>query len=534
MESKDRFELKATDLAGRIGLLETKTSKVETPALLPVIHPVKQILPCDEIRSMGFEAVMTNAYTTFRRLNDRASEGIHKIIGFDGTVMTDSGGYQVLEFGSVDIDPLAIADFEEKIGSDIAVILDRPTGLNVTRSFARKTVTDTLASARRTLSHISRDDVIWTLPVQGGSYLDLVSKSAKESSGLDYGCYALGSPTEVMEGYDFPLLVKMIVAAKTRLPANRPFHLFGAGHPLILPLAVAMGCDMFDSASYMLYAKQDRYISPSGTIRLDNLEYLPCVCSVCSSMTARELRGSKREERVLLLARHNLLILKEVMEETKQAIWEGRLWEYARAKCSNHPLAFEAFKTAFNESKSLAKLADYGTPGFKERGIFVQDSMDLGRPEMQRHSERLRRAIELKRKTRLVIVPETISKPFLTSDLFREISILVDPYATLVCYASTVFGLVPAELSDIFPVSQLTEILESFPESDGILNGKVWPRVDVLLIDGNKTSAWVASQIDAYRAKKLRIKETEKRIVVSSNYKTFKKKLAEYSGVNRL
>ena len=138
MTTSNLFELKSTDVAGRIGILETRTSKIETPALLPVIHPVAQLVPCSDIRRMGFEAVMTNAYTTFKRLRDRASEGIHKIIGFDGTVMTDSGGYQVLEFGSVDIDPLQMAAFEEKLGSDIAIILDRPTGMGVTRSFCLK------------------------------------------------------------------------------------------------------------------------------------------------------------------------------------------------------------------------------------------------------------------------------------------------------------------------------------------------------------------------------------------------------------
>ena len=101
-------------MAGRVGILETKTSKFETPALLPVIHPVKQVLPCSDMRNMGFEAVMTNAYTTFKRLKERAGEGIHHIIGFDGTVMTDSGGYQVLEFGSVDVNPLQMAAFEEE------------------------------------------------------------------------------------------------------------------------------------------------------------------------------------------------------------------------------------------------------------------------------------------------------------------------------------------------------------------------------------------------------------------------------------
>ncbi|MDA4131372.1 MAG: tRNA guanosine(15) transglycosylase TgtA, partial [Thaumarchaeota archaeon] len=423
MHIPGQFEIKSTDLAGRIGVLETKSSKIQTPALLPVIHPVSQLVPCVEIRGMGFEAVMTNAYTTFKRLRDRAGEGIHKIIGFDGTIMTDSGGYQVLEFGSVDVGPKEMASFEEKLGSDIAIILDRPTGLEVARNYAAKTVADTLQAAKETLLSITRKDLVWTLPIQGGKYLDLVSKSARASAKLEYGCFALGSPVEVMENYDFPLLVRMIQASKTFLPKEKPFHLFGAGHPLIIPLAVALGCDMFDSASYMLYAKQDRYIGSNGTIRLEKLEHLPCNCRVCTSHTATELKNMRQADRVEVLAKHNLAALKLVIEETKQAIWEGRLWEFVRAKCSNHPATFEAFKEAV---RSKPESFELGTPAFKERGIFLFDELDLQRPEILRHFKRLETNLDFGKKTHLVIAPETKTKPYLTSDLCKEIQNLVN------------------------------------------------------------------------------------------------------------
>jgi len=518
LNSIPKFELKSTDLAGRIGRLETKTSKVETPALLPVIHPVRQLVSCSEIRALGYEAVMTNAYTTFRRLSERASEGIHRMIGFEGTVMTDSGGYQVLEFGSVEVDPLEIARFQEKIGSDIAIILDKPTGLEVTRKFAASTVSETLLSAMKTLDSRLREDIIWTLPVQGGKYLDLVTKSAKASAKLDYGCYALGSPVEVMESYDFPLLVRMIIASKSHLPPDRPFHLFGAGHPLIIPLAVALGCDMFDSASYILFAKNDRYISSSGTIRLEKLEYLPCSCKTCSSLKAQELKMMKKEERVLALARHNLSALKLVIEETKQAIWEERLWEYVRAKCSNHPSALEAFHTA---ARSGMPEIEIGTPRFKERGIFLFDGTDLLRPEITRHMKRLSN-IDLSRKEHLVITPETKTKPFLNSDLFKEIIDLVDLENTLVCYASPVFGLVPAEISDIFPISQITHHMISFPAKDQILNGRVWKRIDAMIKPNDPAARWIKEEFADYSKRR---KKTV--IEISKNYKSFKKELGQ-------
>lgn len=460
---------------------------------------------------------MTNAYTTFRRHADRASEGIHKIIGFEGSIMTDSGGYQVLEFGSVDVDPLEIARFEEKIGSDIAIILDKPTGMDVTRSFASNTVSETLDSAKKTLEARTREDMIWTLPIQGGSYIDLVEKSAKASAELNYGCYALGSPVEVMESYDFPLLIKMILASKPNLPSNIPFHLFGAGHPLIIPLAVALGSDMFDSASYMLYAKKDRYISSGGTIRLDRLDYLPCSCKTCSSLTVRELKAMNPGERTLTLARHNLAALKLVIDETKQAIWEGRLWEYVRAKCSNHPSAFEAFRmTASSQISGI----ETGTPAFKERGIFLFDELDLLRPEIARHQQRLSR-LDLSTKKYLVICPEPKTKPFLSSELLRELLGLIDVERTQVCYASPVLGLVPAEVSDVFPVSQITHQIKAFPKRDTILNAKRWKKIVALSRQKDPAAPWLRDQFRNYSKKK----EPKKNALISTNYKSFKRKV---------
>ncbi|MCL5066850.1 MAG: tRNA guanosine(15) transglycosylase TgtA [Thaumarchaeota archaeon] len=507
-------------MGGRIGSLKTKTSEIETPALMPVIHPVRQLVPCSEIRSIGFEAVMTNSYTTFRRLRERASEGIHKIIGFEGTIMTDSGGYQLLEFGSVNVGPLDIAKFEETIGSDIAVILDKPTGLNVTKSFAKETVEETLRSARLTMNSLSRDDIIWTLPIQGGKYLDLVARSARESSKLDYGCFALGSPVEVMEEYDFPLLARMIITAKRYLPPERPFHLFGAGHPLIIPLAVALGCDMFDSASYMLYAKEDRYISSSRTMRLDQLEHLGCPCRTCSSLTARELRSLPKQERILSLAIHNLYSLRQTVQETKQAIWEGRLWEYVKANTTTHPNAMKAFKLAASQ---VAETFEFGTPQFKDRGIFVFDDSDLARPEIARFQKKLVN-IDLRRKMHLVIVPETKTKPFLTSTIFEEISRLVDFSDTLVAYVSPVFGLVPSEISDIFPASQLTSAYMEYPRNDLLLYAKKWSTITALLKPNDDSSRWLRNQIE----KSVKRSPSSNKVNVNfcRTYRSLKRKIA--------
>ena len=120
------FEIKYSDLAGRIGIIHSNHGKIETPAFVPVIHPVRQSIPAKKIRDMGFDLVITNAYITMKRHGDVArKKGIHKIINYDGAVMTDSGGYQVLVYGEVDVTQSDMANFEMDIMTDFAIPLDQ-------------------------------------------------------------------------------------------------------------------------------------------------------------------------------------------------------------------------------------------------------------------------------------------------------------------------------------------------------------------------------------------------------------------------
>src|SRR4029453_14764254 len=116
---------------------------------------------------------------------------------------------------------------------------------------------------------------------------------------------ALGSPVQLLESYEFGILSEMIAALKS-VVTSKPVHLFGAGHPLTIPLAVALGCDTFDSASYMLYARDNRYMHANGTSRLDKLSYLSCQCPICINMTIREFIDLEYKERTDKLAKHNL------------------------------------------------------------------------------------------------------------------------------------------------------------------------------------------------------------------------------------
>lgn len=438
------FEIRHSDLAARIGRLETPHGAVETPAFVPVVHPVRQTVNTQFLKKMGFELVITNAYITMRHYGDEARRrGIHDIIGFDGAVMTDSGGYQVLEYGSVEVEPADMAQFEKDIRSDIPIPLDKPTGYGLEYEKAKEYVATTLANSRETLEVVGETDAVWVGPVQGAEHFDLVEHSAKELDKMGFGFMALGSPVELMEAYEFATLARMIVAAKRVIPA-KPVHLFGAGHPLTIPLAIALGCDTFDSASYMLYAKDGRYMTPNSTVRLEDLAYLPCQCPICSSHTVGELKDLAGDERTVEIAKHNLHVLKAEVDSVKQAIYDGRLWEYVMQKARAHPKLMEAARL-FSEFEIL----DAGTSAFKEKAIYFYEPIDQHRPEARRY-----RAMSSKfssDKRRLVICTEGELHPFYATRTYKDV--LKRYPDAQICSYTPFLGIIPAEISDIFPAA---------------------------------------------------------------------------------
>ena len=440
------FEVTKSDLAGRIGRLHTNHGTVETPAYVPVVHPVKQSVPPDAIRRMGFDMVITNAYITMKRHGQEAvRRGIHGIIGFDGPVMTDSGGYQVLEYGDIDVSPPAMAEFETAIMTDVAIPLDKPTGFGLSRRMAAGYVNHTLKVSKETLEAADDNGQIWVGPVQGGEHLDLVRRSARALVGHGFSMMALGSPVEFMESYEYARLASMIAAARSAIPSRIPLHLFGAGHPLTIPLAVALGCDTFDSASYILYAKQGRYITPDGTRHLDEIRVFPCSCMVCQSRTPDELRQEDGPARVDALALHNLHTIKLEVDTTRQAIHEGRLWEHVVKKARAHPRLFEALSVL----RETPRLLSSGTPRFKEKAVFLFESIDQFRPE----AGALRRTIRgfRTKKKILHIISEPEAKPAYLSARYRKIQDADD--AVQVCVYNPHLGIIPVELTDMYPAA---------------------------------------------------------------------------------
>lgn len=463
------FEILKSDLAARIGILHTNHGRVETPAFVPVVHPVNQKISPQKLKQIGFDLVITNAYITLKRYGIEAEKkGIHEIINFDGSVMTDSGGYQVLEYGKVDVSPSAMAEFEKNIKTDIAIPLDKPTGYGLPKKKAREYVEHTLKVSKETLSNSTSNGQIWCGPIQGAEHFDLVRRSTK--SLVDYGfpMLALGSPVEVMESYEYRLLAKMILEAKRLIPHSIPLHLFGAGHPLTIPLAVALGCDTFDSASYMLYAKHDRYITEDRTNHLSETQFFSCNCEVCSKHTPKEILELDGEQRTTLLALHNLYSIKAEVDRVKQAIYEGRLWEYTMKKLRAHPKLFEAIDIFTGNTEFFAKT----TPKFKEKALFLYGTEDQFRPEIMSYHNMVRSFRSDKKE--LVIISDSDVKPFYLSKKYSSLKKRFDPEKTQFCQYNPFVGLIPLEVSDLYPASHYVMSDQDFAPSDFSEFEKTW------------------------------------------------------------
>ncbi|MDA4122661.1 MAG: tRNA guanosine(15) transglycosylase TgtA [Thaumarchaeota archaeon] len=459
--------MRETDLMGRNGILTVDGKKVETPCLTPVVHPVTVDIPISQFKQMGFDALMTNSLIAYRRRREEALEkGLHAMLGFDGVIMTDSGGYQVLEYGQQDITPSIIAEFQSSIGSDLAVTLDRPTGYSHSREYAEETVDVSLKGARETMKKFGRSKTTWVGPIQGGLFGDLVARSAKALVRSGFEILALGSPVELMENYLFEDLVRMIVAAKKSIPYSTPFHLFGAGHPLTLPLSVALGCDTFDSASYILFAKQGRYMTERGTLVLEDMTHLPCSCPTCNSTTRTDLVLMKREERVRKLALHNLYLLRQDVLRCREAISEGRLWDLVEERAIVHPRTMAAFAELAKNSKWLGS----ATPHFKDRGLIIRSELDATRPEVGLVAERLEGAMNSNpgRKSRsgnkgdstAYLLVSDDEKPLSRNPMSAKVRTRIEKEPHRMYKLHPVLGAYPAELEFVYPFTQTVTEME--------------------------------------------------------------------------
>jgi 7-cyano-7-deazaguanine tRNA-ribosyltransferase len=274
----------------------------------------------------------------------------------------------------------------------------------------------------------------------------------------DFAVHALGSPTPVMQQYGFDTLVDMVMAAKVNLPPDRPLHLFGAGHPMMFAMSVAMGCDIFDSASYALFARNERYMTVQGTARMEDLEYFPCDCPTCHGMSPEKVKGMIPMDRERFLASHNLHACFGELQTIKQAIVDGRLWELVEARSHSHP----ALQRAFQRMLHYAHLFESGTPVRKKKGPLITTHYSLSRPEVLRHQQRLMKRYNPPSQTNtILLLPESYLKPFRENiQLDKSLRRIEKKHELHTCAYNLPFAIIPQELLDVFPLSQSVDALQ--------------------------------------------------------------------------
>ena len=437
----------AKDLAGRLGRLYTKSGVVETPALFPVVDPRKQEIPTDVIRRY-FGQVITNSYFVYRLAGGKPVQ-VKRLLGWDGVVMTDSGAYQILRYGTVDVDPDEILFYQSQIGSDIGVILDLPFDYEEPYDSAVLKVEETLRRAKRATTFLDKLNMLVVAPIQGALHADLLVRSTRELTRLGFHIFAIGSPTTLLEEYRFDLVLNVVAEVKLNMAREAPLHLFGAGHPLILPFAVALGVDLFDSASYILYARDNRIILRDRTLRLEDVktEHLPCSTRLCD-IPVKELKEMPQQERTVLIAEHNLAILREELVEIKQRIYEGTLWEYLEMKARAHPTLYRFLKN-LRRYRHLLEKFDPETHPEPHGLLFFQDTTP-SRPEPARHQMRL---VEIEPAAKKAVVLRVDEKPYNRSWQYRLIKSIAENNVH-VLFFDPAFGIVPEEVADVYPLSQ--------------------------------------------------------------------------------
>ncbi|MDQ1372061.1 MAG: 7-cyano-7-deazaguanine tRNA-ribosyltransferase [Candidatus Thermoplasmatota archaeon] len=443
------LELKERDGLARICELSTRHGKVTTPALLPVVNPNQLTITPREMRDrFKVDILITNSYIikTDEKLRERALEGgLHKLLDFDGSIMTDSGTFQSYVYGKVAVGHKEIVEFQRDIGADIGTILDVFSEPGWTEEETRAATEETIRRGEESVP--LKGEMLLAGTVQGGIFPELRTGCAERLSKMAFDLHPIGGVVPLLEDYRFSDVADIIIASKKGLDPSRPVHLFGAGHPMVFPFAVLLGCDLFDSASYAKYAREERLMYPTGTKFLRDLHDLACDCPACSSTSVKELLAMSPSERTKRIAEHNLFTSLKELRKVKNAIHEGSIWEMVEMRARAHPALLAVLKV-------LKRHEDYlqGFEPASRRGAFFYcgpESYDRPSVTMyrERYFSRCRRP-----GARVLVGFEDGPKPYsrgYASEIAR-VRAKVDADFLVASF----FGPAPIELDEMYPIAQ--------------------------------------------------------------------------------
>ncbi|MFY9884049.1 MAG: tRNA guanosine(34) transglycosylase Tgt [Candidatus Cybelea sp.] len=357
MTAHTAFELLACDRNARRGRLQLTHGEVETPCFMPVgtAATVKGLTPA-ELREAQVQIVLANTYHLWLRPGigpiERAG-GLHRFMAWDRPILTDSGGFQVFSLESrrrLDDDGVTFAShldgsqhrftpenvvaFQQRIGSDVAMVLDVCVKLPASREQLEESVRLTTAWARRSAAAPSRAGTLLFAIVQGGLDLSLRERSAREVVELDLPGYAIGG---LSVGETREEMYAMARSTAAMLPESKPRYLMGVGTVRDLIEAIDCGVDLFDSVYPTRCGRNGRAMTHDGELNLFNAAFVKdaspldprCDCSTCATYTPAYLSHCFRAKEMLgprLLSYHNLYLVNALMREARAAIEAGR-WQ---------------------------------------------------------------------------------------------------------------------------------------------------------------------------------------------------------------
>jgi len=357
------YELHATCGSARAGVFHTPHGAVQTPIFAPVgtQATVKAVSPRD-LHDLGASLILSNTYHLYMRPGDTLiaeQGGLHRFMGWDRAILTDSGGFQVFSLGALRLiddegvtfrshldgsthrfTPERSIQIQHNLGADIMMCFDEcPPPLD--RETVRAACERTHAWARRCLDEHQRsgnlDQQALFGIVQGGVFPDLRAHSAETLRALEFPGYAVGG---LAVGETKAQMLATLDQVMPLLPTDRPRYLMGVGSPEDLVNGVARGIDIFDCVLPTRLARNGSAMTRRGRLNLRNLQYASdaqpleagCTCYTCRTFSRAYIRHLVKANEILghhLLTLHNLHLLLTLMREMRAAILDGTFHSYA-------------------------------------------------------------------------------------------------------------------------------------------------------------------------------------------------------------
>ena len=339
----------------RRGRLTTPHGVVETPVFMPVgtAATVKAVKPGD-VKETGAQIILANTYHLYLRPGHevvKKAGGLHSFMGWEGPILTDSGGFQVFSLASLGkitdegvefashidgskhlLTPEKSMEIQNALGSDIMMAFDECVPYPAERGYVEKSVGLTTRWLKRCKeSHKEKERQSLFGIMQGGMYEDLRRQSAEQVVELDLPGYAIGG---LSVGEPKEVMFEILDRCTELLPADKPRYLMGVGSPDALLEGAALGVDMFDCVLPTREARHGRAMTRDGSVNLRNAKYAEdfaqldaeCGCYCCKTFTRSYLRHLVMAKEILastLISIHNLTFLSDLMAGARAAIEEG-------------------------------------------------------------------------------------------------------------------------------------------------------------------------------------------------------------------